>query len=408
MITITIKAPQYLYREDVMQYRNFGRLDFKVSALGFGAMRLPTKDGAIDETKATEMIHFAIDQGLNYIDTAYNYHRGESESFLGRALRGGYRDRVKLATKMPTWLVNDSSDFDKLLNTQLDRLQVDFVDFYLLHSLDARQWTKMRELGVREWAEKAVAAGRFGHLCFSFHGSYEEFKQIVDDYDWPMCLIQYNYMDVENQAGTKGLKYAASKGMAVAIMEPLLGGKLASAPGPVQAIWDSAPRKRSAVGWALHWLWNQPEVSVVLSGMSTMQQVKDNIEYANESGVGSLTNEELALYDRVREAYHALTAIACTQCGYCMPCPQGVDIPRNFFVYNQAVMYDSPESGREEYEWWKRAHERDSSKADIRAAGCAQCRACEAKCPQSIQISKWMPVIHKALGENGPLVKTLD
>ncbi len=391
-----------------MQYRKFGKLDLKVSALGFGAMRLPTKDGAIDEPTATEMLHYAIDQGLNYIDTAYNYHRGESESFLGRALKGGYRDRVKLVTKLPTWQVNDPSDFDRLLNTQLDRLQVDFVDFYLLHSLNAGMWSKIRDLGVLEWAEKTKAAGRFRHLGFSFHGSYDEFKQIVDEYDWPMCLMQYNYMDVENQAGTKGLKYAASKGMAVAIMEPLLGGKLASAPAPVQAVWDSAPRKRSAVAWALHWLWNQPEVSVVLSGMSTMQQVKDNIEYASGSGVGSLTEEELALYDRVREAYRGLTAVACTQCGYCMPCPQGVDIPRNFFIYNEAVKYENPRSSRDEYGWWKHAHERDSSRPDIRAAMCVQCVACEAKCPQSIQISKWMPVVHKALGENGPLVKSLD
>ena len=391
-----------------MQYRKFGRLDFEVSALGFGAMRLPMKDGAVDEPAATEMIHFAIDQGLNYIDTAYGYHGGESEAFLGRALKGGYRDRVKLATKLPAWMVKDSSDFDRFLNTQLDRLQVDSVDFYLLHSLDAGTWSKIRDLRVLEWAEKAMAEGRFKHLGFSFHDSYEVFKQIVDDYDWTMCLIQHNYMDVENQAGTKGLKYAASKGMAVAVMEPLLGGKLAFAPEPVQAIWDSAPRKRSAVSWALHWLWNQPEVSVVLSGMSTMQQVKDNIQYASESRVGSLTEEELALYGRVREAYRGLTAVACTQCGYCMPCPQGVDIPRNFSIYNEAVMYDNPGTSRDEYGWWKHAHERDSSRPDIRAAMCVQCVACEAKCPQSIQISKWMPVVHKALGENGPLVKSLD
>lgn len=390
-----------------MKYRPFGRLDFKVSALGFGSMRLPTKDGAIDEAKATEMFQYAIDNGVNYIDTAYPYHGGQSEAFLGRLLKSGYRDRVKLATKLPSWLVKEPADFDKFLNEQLRRLQVDYLDFYLLHSINRNSWIKLRDLGVREWAEKAISSGRFCYLGFSFHGEYEEFKQIVDEYDWTMCLVQYNYMDVNNQAGMKGVKYAASKGMAVAVMEPLLGGKLAKAPNSVQAIWDSATRKLSPVGWALMWLWNQPEISVVLSGMSTLEQVQQNVAFANESGVGSLSEEELALFDKVRQAYKDLTAIPCTRCGYCMPCPQGIDIPRNFTVYNEALMYGDTKSARGQYEQWKRSHENDPSRPDIRAAQCVQCRTCEDKCPQSIPISEWMPVVHKALGENGPFVRTL-
>ena len=313
-----------------MQYRPFGSLDFRVSALGFGAMRLPQKDGEIDEAEATRMLHYAIDHGVNYVDTAYPYHGGESEAFLGRALKGGYREKVKLATKLPSWLVQTAADFDRYLNEQLKRLDLDYVDFYLLHSLNKDFWRKLRGLDVFEWAEKARAAGRFRYLGFSFHDDYETFKEIVDAYDWPMCQIQYNYMDVENQAGMKGLKYAAAKGMAVVIMEPLLGGKLVAPPSPVQAIWDEAPRKRTPAAWALAWLWNQPEVSVVLSGMSTMAQVEENVALAASSRVGMLTPEELALYDRVQAAYRELVVIPCTNCRYCLPCPQGVDIPANF------------------------------------------------------------------------------
>jgi predicted aldo/keto reductase-like oxidoreductase len=390
-----------------MKYRQFGRLDFKVSALGFGAMRFPTKDGVIDEASATEMLRFAIDQGLNYVDTAYTYHGGTSESFLSRALRDGYRDRVKLATKLPCWEVHEASDFDRLLSTQLGRLGLEYVDFYLLHSLDAGAWTRMSDLGVLEWAEKQIASGRFRYLGFSFHDNYEAFKQIVDEYDWTMCLIQYNYIDVNNQAGRRGVEYAASKGMAIAVMEPLLGGRLASAPPSVQAIWDSAPRKLSPVGWALNWLWNQPEISVVLSGMGSMDQVRENIALASNSEAGSLSDGELVLFDRVRQTYGELTAIPCTRCEYCMPCPQGVNIPRNLTNYNDGLMYGAG-FARGEYGWWKYAFDKGIFPQDTRAANCVQCQACEEKCPQSIPISKWMPVIHRALGEDGPYVKSLD
>jgi predicted aldo/keto reductase-like oxidoreductase len=383
-----------------MQYRTFGKLDWKVSALGFGCMRLPTIGGEnanIDEPEATKMVHYAIDRGLNYVDTAYPYHGENSERFVGRALKGGYREKVRLATKMPCWKVETAEDFDLLLNEQLEKLQDEHIDFYLLHALNKERWTKVRDLGVREWAERAIADGRIGYIGFSFHDDYDAFQTIIDEYDgWTFCQIQHNFIDIENQAGTKGLRYAASKGLAVVIMEPILGGRLVDPPDPIQQIWGGAAKKRTPADWALQWLWNQPEVSVVLSGMSAMQHVEENVASAEVSGVGTLTEEELALFDQVRKKYQELCPIPCTKCGYCMPCPNGVDIPRNFAVYNEGVMYDKPDRAREEYNNWM--------PEEKRASACIQCRECEEKCPQSIVISEWMPIVHEVLGEGKPYV----
>jgi len=382
-----------------MQYRRFGRLDWKVSALGFGAMRLPILDedrSRIDEPEAIRMLRYAFDQGVNYVDTAYPYHKGNSEIVVGKALQDGYREKVRLATKLPCWEVKGYDDFDRLLNEQLGKLQTDHIDFYLLHALNKDSWKKMHDLNVLQWAEGAIADGRIRHLGFSFHDEYEVFQEIIDAYDrWTFCQIQHNYMDIENQAGTRGLRYAASKGLAVVIMEPLLGGKLVNPPEPIQAIWDTAPKKRTPADWALQWLWNQPEVSVVLSGMSTMEQVEQNVASAAASGVGALTAEELALFDQVRKKYNQLCPIPCTKCNYCMPCPNGVDIPRNFEIYNQGVMYNRPEDSREEYK---------GMEEEKRASACIQCRECEEKCPQGILISEWMPIVDEVLGEGKPYV----
>jgi predicted aldo/keto reductase-like oxidoreductase len=390
-----------------MQYRRLGKLDWKVSALGFGCMRFPTVDGdetQIDEPQATQMLHYAIDHGVNYLDTAYPYHGGTSESFLGRVLKGGYREKVKLATKMPSWEVNRAEDFDRYLDEQMERLQVDHLDFYLLHSLNGDWWPKLRDLGVLRWAEKAIADGRFDHLGFSFHDDYEVFQEIVDGYDgWTLCQIQYNLMDVDNQAGRKGLEYAASRRLGVVIMEPLLGGKLVNPPQPVQDVWDSASIARTPVEWALHWLWDQPEVSVVLSGMSAIEHVKENIACANVSHIGILGREEEALYDQVRARYEELIPIPCTGCRYCMPCPNGVDIPGNIGAYNEGVMYDKPDSARGHYGWLHFAYaEQGIYEHDVRAAACVHCGLCEEKCPQQIPISEWMTTIHEVLGEGKP------
>ena len=384
-----------------MQYRSFGKLDWKGSALGFGCARLPLKDDEyanIDEPEAIRMIRYAIDHGVNYLDTAYPYHGGNSERVVGKALQGGYRDKVKLATKLPPEEVKTRQDCDRILNEQFKKLQTDHIDVYLLHGLTghAQSWPKLRDLGVLTWAEGAISDGRIGCLGFSFHDYYEVFQEIVDAYDgWAMCQIQHNYMDIENQAGTQGLQYAASKGLAVVIMEPLLGGKLAQPPAPVQQIWDSAPQARTPIDWALQWLWDQPEVSVVLSGMSEMAHVAQNVASAAASRIGALSAADLATVDRAREAYRAFRAIACTQCKYCMPCPNGVNIPANFYVYNHGLIYDDTGYARWVYNAWEPLKAGQAEK-------CIQCRECEEKCTQHIEISAWMPQVHAVLGEQQP------
>jgi len=388
--------------EEIVQFRKFGKLDWNVSALGFGCMRLPTTDGIplsgnINEGESIRMIRFAIDNGVNYIDTAYPYHGRNGEIVVGKALKEGYRKKVKLATKSPVWLLNKAEDFDSCLNEQLKKLQTDHIDFYLLHGLDKLRWDSViLKLGILKKAESAIRDGRIGRLGFSFHDTCDSFKEIIDGYDrWVLCQIQYNYMDTENQAGTKGLQYAASKGMAVVVMEPLLGGRLANPPQPVQALFDSFKKQRSPSDWALQWVWNQPEVSLVLSGMSSMKQVEENIRSADLSGVGSFGAEEAHLIECVREKFKERAAIPCTKCGYCMPCPSGVNIPRNFELYNDAVMYDDPGAPRMTYTRFFDEKER--------ANVCIQCRICEEKCPQKIVISELLSQVHAVLGEGKPV-----
>ncbi len=378
-----------------MQYRTFGQLDWKPSALGFGAMRLPVLDedpGKIDEDHATRMIRSAIDAGVNYVDTAWPYHKGQGEPFVGRSLQDGYRDKVKLATKMPTWLIKKPADFDHYLSQQLEHLQTDHIDFYLLHGLNKARWPNVHDLGVFEWAEKARASGRIGHLGFSFHDDLDVFKEIVDAHDWTFCQIMYNYMDVEFQAGREGLQYAANKGMAVVIMEPLRGGALTRpAPAPVPDLWAGAPTQRSQADWALQWVWNHPEVSLVLSGMSEMKHVEENLASAERSGIGSLTADELRLVERVSDAYRALSPIPCTDCKYCMPCPNGVAIPRIFATYNQGKMYNEEDMARMRYNQFLKPEER--------ADRCVACGKCESVCPQQIQIIDWLKKVHSSLAE---------
>ncbi len=378
-----------------MKYRKFGQLDWECSTLGFGCMRFPTIDGdsaKIDEAESANMLHYAIDHGVNYIDTAYPYHQKQSEPFVGRTLKGKYREKVKLATKLPCWEVETANDFDRLLNEQLERLQTEQIDFYLLHALNKKSWDKVHGLDVLPWAEKAIADGRIAHLGFSFHDDYPVFEEIIDAYDhWDFCQIQYNYMDTDVQAGRKGLRYAASKGLAVVIMEPIRGGRLVSPPAPVQTLWDTAPHQRTPADWALQWVWNQPEVTLLLSGMSTMQHVIENVASADASGVGTMTEDELAVIQKVREKYQELIAIPCTQCEYCLPCPEGVNIPRVFDVYNDGIMYDKLDHAKFVYNNFVPETER--------ANLCVACRECEEKCPQNILISEWMPRVHAALSE---------
>jgi uncharacterized protein len=386
-----------------MQYRKFGKLDWQASALGFGCMRLPTLNGKsshIDQEKVNEMVHCAIEAGVNYFDTAYGYHDQMSEVALGKALQDGYRERVRIATKSPIWLIKESADFDRLLDEQLRRLQTETVDFYLLHALNRDSWAKVQQLELLRRAETAKADGRIRSFGFSFHDNLETFKQIVDGYeDWDFCQIQYNYMDTTVQAGTEGLQYAAAKGLAVVIMEPLLGGKLALDLPATRPLWDSAARKRKPADWALQWLWNQPEVSLVLSGMGTLEQVEENIRSASVSGTGLLSSAEIEMIAKVCKAVNGLSPIACTRCDYCLPCPNGVDIPRNFDVYNRVAMYDALEDCRNEYTRW--------IPDEHKAAVCIQCDECLSKCPQQISISTWLPVVEEVLGLNRPYVRAV-
>jgi predicted aldo/keto reductase-like oxidoreductase len=390
-------TPHSFYGGDSsMQYRTFGKLDWKPSALGFGAMRLPTLRGdraQIDEPEATRMLRYAIDHGVNYVDSAYSYHGGNSERFLGRVLQDGYRGKVKLATKLPMWLVEATEDFDRYLGEQLDKLQTDHIDFYLFHGLRKERWATVRKLNLLKEAEKALADGRIRHVGFSFHDEFEVFQDIIDSYDgWTMAQIQYNYMDVNHQAGTQGLEYAAERGLAVVIMEPIRGGKLAtSPPQAVLDLWESAPRERTPAEWALQWVWNHPEVSLVLSGMSTMEQVVENVASAGHSGAGALTQEELDLVDHVRETYQQLIPIPCTACEYCLPCPNGVSIPRIFEIYNEAIMYNDLRSARRAYNIWIKEEER--------ANLCEECGTCEELCPQGISIASWLAKAHDRLGQ---------
>ncbi len=369
-----------------MRYRAFGKAGFEASILGFGCMRLPViggDPGRIDEPLATRMLHSAIDAGVNYVDTAYGYHKGESERFVGRALKGEWRRKVHLATKMPMWKIESAADFDLILNEQLEKLQTDHIDCYLLHGLKADRWEKGQRLGILDWAERAIASGRIGCLGFSFHDEYKTFPRIIDDWDkWTFCQIQYNYMDEEHQAGTKGLQYAHAKGLAVVVMEPLLGGNLTSPPDPVASLWATAERKRSPVEWALSWVWSKPEVSVVLSGMSAMEHVEENLRLADSSQ--KLSAGELELVGRVRDRYREIRPVPCTQCEYCMPCPNGVAIPKVFRIYNDSVVYNNPGRAKKQLA---------QIEAGSRPSACIECRECEPKCPQSIEISSWMPRI---------------
>jgi predicted aldo/keto reductase-like oxidoreductase len=353
-------------------------------------MRLPTVSGSadVDETAAIEIMRYAVDHGVNYIDTAYPYHGGQSEVVVGNALTAGYRERVFVATKLPVWQVESPEDCDRVFDEQLARLQTDHVDFYLLHCLQKTTWPQMRQRGVLRWAEKLRDDGRIGLLGFSFHDSYDVFKDIVDGYDWSFCQIQYNFVNEEVQAGTRGLQYAAEKGLAVIVMEPLFGGTLANPPPPVADIWNTSPRRRPA-DVALRWLWNKPEVSLVLSGMSSLEQVKENLGSAGWPGDPWLDVEEAELIGRVQEKYRELSPIACTKCGYCMPCPHGVNIPLNFELYNEATVFrgSSVTLCRNLYH---------SLPEPERAQACEACGSCEQQCPQQLEIGSLLTRVAEA------------
>jgi len=381
-----------------MKYRKFGKLDWKPSALGFGCMRLPQTDqdmAHVDEAEAIRMLRYAIDHGVNYLDTAAVYHMGNSERVVGKALKDGYRRKVKLATKLTLFALKSGDEFDRFFNNQLERLQTDKIDFYLLHGLNRQLWKFVQEWKAIRWVEGKIAAGQIGYLGFSFHDEYDVFKEIVDAYDnWTFCQLQYNYMDVKNQAGRRGLEYAAGKNLAVVVMEPIRGGLLAKKPPALVAkVWQTSSIDRSPAEWALQWVWKHPEVSVVLSGMSTMQQVKENLAAAERSGPGKLSKGELSFIGKVRKAYLGSSPVPCTKCGYCLPCPNGVETPTIFEMFNEATMYD--DFTRAQFRYMGAGP--DSLREDQRADKCQECKECVEKCPQHIPVPDWLKKAHEKL-----------
>jgi uncharacterized protein len=367
-----------------MLYRTVPKTKDKLSILGFGCMRLPlTRTHAIDEDRAIRQIRYAIDNGVNYLDTAPAYHLGRSEPLLGRALANGYREKVRIATKLPPWSVRTRGDMEHILEGQLGKLRTDHIDYYLLHSLAQESWDKMLQLGVQEFLDHAKLSGEIINAGFSFHGNLDTFKKIVDAYDWEFCQIQYNFLDEFNQAGTEGLNYAASKGLAVMVMEPLRGGSLAGqVPARVDKIWKEAEVRRTPAEWGLRFVWDHPEVTVVLSGMNQETQIEENLKVAGDAEPGSLTPAEIALIKRARDTYIGLMKVGCTGCGYCMPCPAGVNIPECFALYNGASMF----GGRREYAFHYLTRLGGILGNRSFAGLCRNCGTCEKACPQHLPV----------------------
>ncbi len=380
-----------------MQYRRFGQLDVEISALGFGCMRLPlagdkSDPSQIDEALAIDMIRHAIDAGVNYIDTAWFYHHKQSELLVGKALRDGYREKTYLATKAPLSLIQSAEDFDTFLDNQLKRLETEHIDFYLLHSVTRDNWeNKVLRFGLIDKIRLAKEEGKVRYIGFSFHDDYETFKTVVDAFPWDFCQIQMNYLDVDRQATIAGMQYAADSGLGVIIMEPLLGGKLATPPKGVVEIFQAADASKSPVEWAFDFLWDKAEVSLLLSGMSEMQQVVDNLAYADRARVGMLSEADNAAIAAVQKKFATYAVVPCTACAYCLPCPQGVQIPGCFAAYNELHTYDTPAIAKDSYD-----HLPMFNGEHAQAHNCVGCKQCEELCPQHIAISELMPKVTDA------------
>ncbi len=383
-----------------MLYRKIGKTDCEASVLSLGCMRLPMfeqKDPpkdfierlrAVDEEKSLELIEYAINNGINYFDTAYMYHAGNSELILGKAIKGK-RDKLYITTKSPVMMIQKQEDFDRILDEQLEKMGTGHLDFYLLHGLNKDTWEKAKSLNVGEFLDRIQKDGRSRYVGFSFHDKASVFKEIIDFYDWDVCQIQYNYFDENYQAGKEGLKYAASRDIGVIIMEPLRGGRFTQRiPGEVQKIWDSAEVKRSPAEWGLRWVADHPEVSVILSGMSSMEQLKENIKMADSFTPDSLTPKELEIVKKVADEYRKLMKVDCTSCGYCVPCPNNVNIPMIFSMYNDLYMFNDEMPVISYNTLIGAAHN---------ASNCIECGECEEKCPQGIEIIENLKGAHEAL-----------
>jgi uncharacterized protein len=363
-----------------MQYRSMPGNRDKLSALGFGLMRLPVdKEQKINETETLQMLHYALEHGVNYFDTAWPYHGEQSEPILGKFLPGIDRNKVFVATKLPTWLIKTRQDMDDYLNRQLEKLQTAYIDYYLMHALSGNSWKKLKQLGAIDFLEQAKADGRIRHSGFSFHDKYPAFRYIVDSGRWEFCQIQHNFFDLYREAGVRGLNYAASKGLGLIIMEPLMGGKLAgNIPAEAERVWNRSEQRWSPAERALRFVWNYPQVQVVLSGMTHLEQMQENIRIASEAKPDSLSAKEIRLYKQVRQVYKNKMVVRCTGCGYCLPCPSKVGIPWALGTYNAAHIFGDKQRHKGEYNFFLP----DENKADK----CTKCGACLPKCPQKIDI----------------------
>ena len=378
-----------------MQYREVPKNRDKLSVLGYGCMRLPVRMNSINQKLAEKQILYAIDQGINYFDTAYPYHSGKSEPFLGKVLSSnGYRNDVKIATKLPHWMTESKEDMDRILDEQLSKLKTDRIDYYLIHALNGELWETAKQHGVIEFMDDALKKGKIINAGFSFHGLAQDFNGIVDDYDWTFCQIQYNFLDTNNQAGTAGLQYAASKDMAVIIMEPLRGGNLAKTPPPtVKDIWAKADDKKTPVAWSLGWIWNHPEVTVILSGMNNDDHINENLALAEKSLPNSFSENEVNLVDAAATEFRRVMKVGCTGCQYCMPCPAGVNIPSCFECYNSKHAFKD-KAAKMMYLFQNGGLVTDKP---TMASMCVECGECLEKCPQSLPIPDLLKDVQEAM-----------
>ncbi len=377
-----------------MLYRPYGKQGFDVSTFGMGCMRLPQitkEDGTthINHEESIKMIRYAIDNGVNYLDSSYVYNAGESELVIGEALQDGYRKKVHIGTKVPPRILKSKDEMRPILETQLKRLGTDYIDAYLVHHLDVEHWEQAKLLRMLEEMEKFKAEGLIGAICFSYHGQYDCFREIVNAYDWAMCQVQHNFLDGDKEVTDEGLSLAHDKGMAVVVMEPLRGGRLANATPEVKALYETYPDKRSAAEWAFRYVYNYPQVSCVLSGVTTMEQLVEDIAIFQNAYPNVMTPPEKKLIRDVKASYQSRIRVGCTGCDYCMPCPNNVPIPSIFAAYNKASMFDDLAAGK-----------RDYARASARFGGaelCIECGLCESQCPQQLHIMDELKNAQKAL-----------
>lgn len=378
-----------------MQRRLIKKSGDTVSSIGFGAMRLPTKNGKVDREKSRKLIYHGIDQGINIIDTAAMYGNGDNEKFLGEILKGEYKDKVLISTKLPVFSINKEEDFEKHLNEELKRLQRNTIDYYFLHNVDLKNLRRLEKLNVYKFLQKAKEEGKVKNIGFSYHGSKDKFNQMIDSYPWDVVMVQYNYLDNNIQASIEGIQYAASKDIGIFVMEPLKGGLLAGKmPEEVEKIFKNKDPDRTNVDWAISWILNQPEISCVFSGMQSIENINENIEIANRVDVGSMSLDELNTIEEAKQAMQKKLKINCTTCGYCMPCPRGVNIPESLKIYNEKYLFNQKgliSPSMLDYLLVVGGILNEEAYAGL----CNSCGKCIRKCPQHLNIPKELKKVKK-------------